>query len=54
MKARMDVPAFKYLVHFTELLAVVFVIYVLIRYIGFLFLQQVNVENGKTVFKDPE
>ncbi len=36
MKAHMGVPALKYLIYFQEILAVVFVVYVLIRYIGFL------------------
>ena len=42
-KMHIGVPGFGYLVHFEELLAVVFVIYVLIRYIGFMFLQHVKV-----------
>ena len=42
VKIHMGVPVFKYLVHAEELLAAVFVIYVLARYIDFLFLQDVN------------
>lgn len=44
VKTSLEVPLFKYLIPVEELLSTVFVIYVLVRYIGFLFLQDMNVK----------
>jgi len=42
IKIHIELPLLNYLVHFEELLATGFVVYVLVRYIDFLFLQDVN------------
>nr|WP_190258831.1 TDT family transporter [Pelotomaculum schinkii] len=43
IKMHMDIPALKYLVYFEEVFAITFVVYVLIRYICFIFIQSVGV-----------
>jgi len=45
VKVHLEVPLFKYLIPVEELLGTVFVIYVLVRYIDFLFLQDINIKS---------
>lgn len=45
LKIHLGVPFFSYLIPVEELLSTVFVIYVLVRYISFLFLQDINVKS---------
>jgi exfoliative toxin A/B len=49
VKLHQEVPLFRYLVHIEEILATVFVIYVLVRYISFLFLQDVQVKQQNSI-----